>query len=174
MHLEKGEKILKIYYHSLFPFLVTVSELLIVTLPFFFILYLLKDSISFNTAVVAYSLILFVFALLLIYLTLIYWLDRLVITNKRVIFIDWKYLTVKVEAETELKDIQDIVSRENGFLSLLPLLDFGTVEIKSASNKTAINFIQAPNPNGIKKFIQTLAIKHHGHDRRINNSGTEE
>lgn len=170
MHLEQDERILKIYYHSLFPFLVNVAELLTVTLPFFFILYLLKDSISFNTAVVVYSLILFVFALILIYLTLIYWLDRLVITNKRVIFIDWKYLTVKVEAETELKDIQDIVSRENGFLSLLPLLDFGTVEIKSASNKTAIEFIQAPDPNGIKKFIQTYAIKKHVHDRRDNES----
>jgi hypothetical protein len=173
MHLDKDERIFKIYYHSLFPYLVTVAELLIVTLPFFFILYLLKDSITFNTAVVIYSLLLFVFALVLIYLTLIYWLDRLVITNKRVIFIDWKYLTVKVEAETELKDIQDIVSRENGFLSLLPLLDFGTLEIKSASNKTAIEFKQAPDPNGIKKFIQTYAIKKHVHDRGINESATE-
>ncbi len=82
---------------------------------------------------------------------------------------------MKVEVETELKDIQDIVSRENGFLSLLPLLDFGTVEIKSASNKTAIEFIEAPNPNEIKKFIQTLAIKHSNNDRRINtDTGNQE
>lgn len=112
-----------------------------------------------------YIIVMFIFSLIFIYITLIYWLDRLVITNRRVVFIDWKYLSVKVEAETELKDIQDIVSRENGIFSLIPFLDFGTIKIKSASNKTAITFPQAPDPNGMKKFIQSLAINHN--DRRI-------
>jgi hypothetical protein len=172
MHLEPGEKILKVYYHSLFPYLVSVFELLGATLPFFFIIYLLRDIISFNQALIIYSLLMFSFSLLFIYITLIYWLDRLVITNKRVVFIDWKYLSVKIEAETELKDIQDIVSMENGVFSLLPLLDFGTIKIKSASNRTAITFPQAPDPNGIKKFLQSISIKlyPHNHDRRVNSN----
>lgn len=160
MHLDKDERILKVYYHSLFPYLVSVGQLLAATLPFFFFIYLIRTSINFNQALLIYSFVLFLFSLVFIYITLIYWLDRLVITNKRVIFIDWKYLSSKIESETELKDIQDIVSRENGIFSLLPLLDFGTVEIKSSSNKTAITFPEAPDPNGIKQFLQRVSVKH--------------
>ena len=87
-----------------------------------------------------------------------YWLDRLVITNKRIVFIDWKYLTVKVEYETELKDIQDITSREKGIFSILPFFDYGTIEIKTSSNKTTIVFTEARNPNGIKKLLQRILI----------------
>ena len=166
MHLDKDERILKVYYHSLLPYLISVAQLLSATLPFFFLIYLIRSNITFSQALMIYAFVLFLFSLVFIYITLIYWLDRLVVTNKRVIFIDWKYLSLKVESETELKDIQDIVSTENGVFSLLPLLDFGTVEIKSASNKTAIVFPEAPDPNGIKKFIQTVSVKHRD-DRRI-------
>lgn len=172
MHLDSDEKILKIYYHSLFPYLVSIAQLLAGTIPFFFLIYLIRASISFNQALIVYSFVLFLFSLIFIYITLIYWLDRLVITNKRVIFIDWKYLSSKIEAETELRDIQDIVSMENGIFSLLPLLDFGTVKIKSASNRTAITFPEAPDPNGIKKFLQTVAVKHRN-DRRIENESIQ-
>lgn len=159
MHLDNDERILKVYYHSLFPYLVSVGQLLAATLPFFFFIYLIRTSINFNQALLIYSFVLFLFSLVFIYITLIYWLDRLVVTTKRVIFIDWRYLSSKIESETELKDIQDIVSKENGIFSLLPLLDFGTVEIKSASNKTAITFNEAPDPNGIKKFLQSVSVK---------------
>jgi hypothetical protein len=93
--------------------------------------------------------------------TLVFWLDRLIVTNKRLIFIDWRYLSIKSEYETELKDVQDITSIERGVFAILPIFDYGTIEIKTSSNQTTIIFKEAPNPNGIKKFIQSLLIHPH-------------
>ncbi len=82
----------------------------------------------------------------------------MVITNKRVIFIDWKYLTVKAEYEAELKDVQDITSKEKGVIALLPIFDYGDIIIKTASNLPTIEFTEAPDPDGIKKFIHQIII----------------
>ena len=102
-----------------------------------------------------------VFSLVAVYLTLIYWLDRLIVTNKRIIFIDWEYLTVKTEHEAELNDIQDITSQEKGLVALIPFFDYGTIVIKTASAKTFIKFTQSPDPNGIKQFIYSNIEHHH-------------
>jgi hypothetical protein len=130
----------------------------VATLPFYFLIFIFKASLSFNQIFWAHLFIVFLFSLVTIYITLVYWLDRLVITNKRLIFIDWKYLTVKSEYETELRDVQDIVSVERGLFAILPFFDYGIIKVKTSSNKTTIHFDEAPNPNGIKKFIQTILL----------------
>jgi hypothetical protein len=161
MHLDTGEKILMTYYHHYTPFVYRIIKVIVATLPFYFLIFLFKSSLSFNTIFFLHLFVVSLFSLVTIYVTLVFWLDRLIVTNKRLIFIDWKYLSVKSEYETELKDIQAITSVERGIFAILPFFDYGKIEIKTSSNQTTIIFLEAPNPNGIKKFIQSLLIHHH-------------
>jgi hypothetical protein len=158
MHLDQGEVILKVFYHHYSPFIVRLLKIISTTIPFYFLIFIFKDSFDFTTVFFLHLFIVSVFSIVTVYVTLVYWLDRLVVTNKRLIFIDWTYLTVKTEYETELKDVQDITSIEKGIFAILPIFDYGTIEIKTASNQTTIVFVEAPNPNGIKKFVQTVLI----------------
>ena len=95
----------------------------------------------------------FVYALLVSYSSLIYWLDRLVVTDQRIVHIDWQYLTVRNESEAELNDIQDIKTGEKGFLSYFYVFDYGFFALSTASAKVIITFLDAPDPEGIRKFI---------------------
>jgi hypothetical protein len=93
------------------------------------------------------------FALIIVYVALIYWLDKLIITNHRIIYIDWKYLTVRDESEALLNDIQDIQTEEKGILSTFAIFDYGLLRLDTASSYITIEFFQAPDPEGIRKFI---------------------
>lgn len=160
MRLGKGEKVLKVYYHHYLPFVRRLIKVFLITLPFYFMLFLFKDGLP-NNIIFGFHLVLIsVFSLITVYITLVYWLDRLVITNKRVVFIDWKYLTVKAEHETELADIQEVSSYEKGIIAILPVFDYGSIVIQTASSSPTIEFPEAPDPDSIKTFIYSLI-----HDR---------
>lgn len=167
MHLGKGERILKIYYHHPTPFVFDLLKLILATLPFYFLLFIMGNSFEFGVVLALHLIVVLLFSLVAIYLTLIYWLDRLIVTNKRIVFIDWKYLTIKTEHEASLYDIEDITSQEKGIIALLPFFDYGTIVIKTASAKTLITFPQAPDPEGVKKFIHSITI--HDHESQRNN-----
>ena len=153
MKLQSNEKIIKIFHHHPFPFLVQMIKVVGASFPFFFLLYLISPSLSYNAIVIANLIIIGIFSLVIIYLALIYWLDKLVITNKRAIHIDWIFLSKRVEGEALLYDIQDIHTQEKGLLSALYLFDYGTIRLETASSKTTITFEQAPDPEGIKAFL---------------------
>jgi hypothetical protein len=158
MHLSPDERILKVFYHHPTPFIFNLLKLIFATLPFYFILFAMKDSFAFGAIITMHIIVVLIFSMAAVYITLIYWLDRLIVTNKRIVFIDWKYLTVKTEHEATLNDIQDITSTEKGLIALIPLFDYGRIVVKTASAKTLIDFPQAPDPDGIKKFIQNLTV----------------
>jgi hypothetical protein len=156
MYLTKDEFVLKIFYHHYTPFFADVFKLIFLTVPFYFILFLLKDTLSFKAVFIFHLVLLFLFVSVLIYLTLIYWLDRLIITNKRIIFIDWKYLTVKVVTEVEYLDIIDIEVINNGIFSKFSFLNFGKINFLTSTSKVAISFPQAPDPIKMRNYIQSL------------------
>ncbi|MBU1446471.1 hypothetical protein KKD70_04390 [Patescibacteria group bacterium] len=134
--------------------------------PFFFLLFWAAPYLKSTYIIITALIIIAFFSIVIIYLALIYWLDKLVITNKRVIHIDWLFLTKKAEGEALLYDIQDIHTQERGILSALYLFDYGVIRLETASSKTTIRFTEAPDPEGIKEFVSD-AIKH----CRPNNSG---
>lgn len=153
MHLREGEQILKIYHHHPTPFVYQILKAILATLPFFFLLFILQTAFSSTAYVIAHLVILSGFSILIVYLSLIYWLDKLVITNLRVIHIDWKYLTIRDEAEGFLDDIQDILTSEKGLLSYFSFFDYGAINIDTASSRVTLVFDDAPNPEGIRQFI---------------------
>lgn len=156
MHLREGERILKIYRHHPTPFVLDIFKIIIGTFPFYLMLFLFQNVLSTGAYVLGHVLILGLFSLILIYLSLIYWLDKLVLTNYRVVHIDWKYLTVRNEAEAELDDIQDIHTEEKGILSFLWVFDYGALVLDTASAHVTLRFVDAPDPEQIRRFIYHL------------------
>lgn len=156
MDLREGEHILKVYRHHRTPFVIDLLKIIVGSFPFFLLLYLFGPSISAKAYFIAHVVIISLFTLVLIYQSLIYWLDKLVITNQRVVLIDWKFLTIRKEYETELIDIQDIITREKGVLAVFKWLDYGTFRLQTASHASIIEFNDAPDPEGIRQFIYTI------------------
>lgn len=153
IHLKEGERIVKTYHHHPFPFAMQLVKTVAASAPFFFLLYLIKSALSTQYLIIAILSIVILFSLVIVYLALIYWLDRLVITNKRIVHIDWKFLTKRDSQQALLHDIQDIRTHEQGILASLYIFDHGTIRIETASSKTTIVFIEAPDPEGMKAFI---------------------
>ncbi len=153
MQLQRGEKIIKIYHHHPFPFIIQIIKAISASLPFFFFLYLFSSSITYEQIIIGILIIVGLFSLVIIYLALIYWLDKIVVTNKRILHIDWKVLSQRDEGEALLSDVQDIHTQEKGILSAIYLFDYGVVRIETAASKATIIFTEAPDPEGIKKFL---------------------
>lgn len=82
-----------------------------------------------------------------------YWMDRFMITDQRVIFSDYKFITVRQESQASIKDIQDITTKENGVFSRLRWLDYGLLRIETAASVSSIIFDNAPDPEGIRHYI---------------------
>ncbi len=96
------------------------------------------------------------FALVLIYVSLIYWLDKVIITNVRIIHIDWKYLTIRDESEAFLSDIQDVQTEEKGILAKFWIFDYGLIRLDTPSSYVTIEFKDAPDPENIRKYIFSM------------------
>lgn len=156
MHLRGHEVIRRVYRRHYFPFLLNVLKLLAASFPFFFLLYLIQGGMSPGAFFVTALSIALLFLLAFFYIFFIYWADKLIITNFRVIFIDWKLLNVNTENEAELKDIQDIHIRAKGILSFIPFLNYGTLTIATAASEVCVRFEYAPDPDAVKRFIFTV------------------
>jgi len=156
MRLGPDERVVLVVYHHYMPFVFQVLQLFFIALPFYFVIFFLSPVLTLKATVLSYLILSIVLLFIVVYLGLIYWLDKLIITNKRVIFIDWKYLTVKIECEANLDDVQDVVSIEKGILSFLPIFQYGTLIVKTASHKANVEFPQAPRPSILQKFITRI------------------
>lgn len=153
MHLREGEQVLKIYRHHYTPFLKQIFIALLGLIPFFFALFLIQDSISAKTFVIIVSIVLLIFALVVLYISLVYWLDKLVITNQRIVLINWLSLSKKDEVEAFYHEIQEIQTVEKGFLAYFKVFDYGTITIETASAHVDLEFPDAPDPEGIRRYI---------------------
>lgn len=158
MQLREGEQILKVYHHHPMPFIGNILKVIIGAFPFFLLIFLFQPILSNKGFFIAHMIVFFLFALIAVYVSLIYWLDKIIITNQRVVHIDWKYLTVRDEAEALLDDIQDVQTEEKGILASFWLFDYGMLRLDTASSYITIEFAHAPDPEGIRQFI--YHVKH--------------
>lgn len=153
MDLREGEHINKVFHHHPFPFIMQMIRVVFASIPFFFLIFIISSALTREQLIMANLVVVVIFTLVIVYMALIYWLDKIVITNYRVVHIDWKLLTQRDEGEALLYDIQDIHTHEKGIFASLYLFDYGNIRIETASSKTTILFIQAPDPEGIKIFL---------------------
>lgn len=153
MYLREEEQILRVFRHHPTPFFYDLFKALIGVVPFLLVIFTLKGALSNFWFIISSFVLLFIFALLIIYISLIYWLDKLVVTNQRVVYENWKYLTVKDESEAMLNDIQDIQTHEKGVFSYFRIFDYGTFILETAASHVSIQFNNAPDPEAIRQYV---------------------
>lgn len=162
MHLRETEQILKIYRHHPTPFAKNLLIIIFASLPFFLIVFFVSKSLKTSSVIMVNAIVIIFFLLVIGHSALIFWLDRLIVTNQRVIYVNWATLFNRDEYEAELNDIQEISTKEKGIFSALYFFDFGIFRLETASTKTTIMFEDAPDPEGIKHFI--YAVKNPPHN----------
>lgn len=153
MHLREDEHILKIFHHHPTPFVFDILKVIVATFPFFLVLFLFKETMSTKWFVLLHVIIFGLFAFAIVYMSVIFWLDKVVVTNERVIYINWKSLFIREEAEAFWAEIQDVKTQEKGFLSYFWVFDYGYFRIETAASHVTINFMDAPDPEGMRQFI---------------------
>lgn len=153
MHLRGKEVIQGVYRRHYFPFVVSTVKILAASFPFYFLLFVAEESMARNVFYAMFGAITALFVFVFCYVSFVYWADKLVVTNFRVIYIDWKLVNVSEEMEAEIEVIQDIHVIGKGIFSFIPFLNYGTLAIATSSSKVSIHFENAPNPHEIKRFI---------------------
>lgn len=153
MKLREGETIMRVYHHHPTPFVFDVLKVIAGAFPFFLLLYFFQGVLSTKWFILANLIVLAMFSVVITYVSLIYWLDKLVVTNQRVVYIDWKLLTVRDESEALLHEIQDIQTEEKGVLAAFWVFDYGIFRLDTASSYVTMEFIDAPDPEGIRQYV---------------------
>ena len=83
-----------------------------------------------------------------------WYFDLFLITNQRVVDIDFNNLLNKHFAEADLDMIQDVSSSVKGLLGTF--FNYGDVLIQTAAEINQINFEKVPNPEKIIKLLKEL------------------
>ena len=160
MKLQVNEKIIKVYHHHALFFFWRGVKVWAATLPFFLLIFMFRSLMPFNVLMELVAATVIIFALVHAYDFIMFYLDTLIITNQRVVHLDWINPFKYMETQAMLDDIQNVESEENGFLSEFKIFDFGEFLIETASTRTVISFEQAPDPEGIKFFVTDLSRRH--------------
>lgn len=162
MHLHENEHVSKTIRRHITPFFFAITKIVFVSLPFYIIAFFIGKNLGMKFSIIIFLVISLFLGFFIVYVAITYVLDRLIITNERVVFVNWKSLWRKDEFEADLIDIQDIRTREKGFFARFRLLDYGLVEIETASSSTVIIFDNAPDPEGIKSYLLSYIKKRGG------------
>lgn len=80
-----------------------------------------------------------------------------IITDDRIVDIDFKGLFAKEFAEVQLSKIQDVHSDVIGPLAII--FNFGTVTVQTAAEQTVVEFDNVPRPDQVSKFIGELVAE---------------
>lgn len=160
--LFKDEKIILIQRRHWFPFAIEILSLIILAIFPFFILVILEIlPPQINQIITTYRNYYFFFSTSLIFILwiggLIFWtnyyLDILILTNKRIIDIEQIGFFARDEAEIRYENIEDIKIEVIGIIA--SLFKFGNIHIQSAGESREIIIKNIPHPEKIKEIISS-------------------
>ena len=80
-----------------------------------------------------------------------YYLDILIITNKRIIDVNQKRLFNREISVSQLKHIEDVTTETVGIIATL--LNFGNMQIQTAGEKREFIVKNIPNPSNVRRQI---------------------
>lgn len=80
-----------------------------------------------------------------------------IITDERIIDIDFYSLIYKEVSETKIENIQDVTYKMGGVVRAL--FNFGTVYVQTAGEKPEFEFEDVPNPSQVTKIINRLILQ---------------
>ena len=150
---------IKVFYHHPLPAVIRGFKIAIVSLPFFFVASFFQSVLSPFAMFAVFAAIAAIFALIIAHDALIYYLDKLIVTSRRIVYVNWITLFLREESEAEFEFIQDIETKEKGILSRFGMFNYGLFKVETASASVSIIFDDANDPDGIKNFIYHLQIK---------------
>ncbi|HLB60517.1 hypothetical protein A3J19_04335 [Candidatus Daviesbacteria bacterium RIFCSPLOWO2_02_FULL_41_8] len=110
----------------------------------------------------AYSLILIVFWYLMtfsyIFVNFILWYYNInIVTNMRIVDIDFLYLLVQEVTATRIGQVEDITYQRTGLFAAL--FDYGDVVVQTAGEQVNIEFLATPRPKDTVRIIIDLMGK---------------
>jgi len=160
--LLKDEEIILIQRRHWLPFLFEILPLAILTcLPFIFALFIFGGYLpsNLNNVFLNYKNYYFFFSFVFIFILWIisivlwtnYYLDIIIITNKRIIDIEQFSFFSRDESEVRFEDIEDVKIEINGFWE--SLLKFGNIYIQTAAESGEFKIKNIENPEKIKDII---------------------
>ncbi len=80
-----------------------------------------------------------------------------IVTNHRIVDIDWLNLLYRRHSSTQLEKIQDVTYKQGGILD--SFFDFGTVLIQTAGTDPNFEFESVPQPNKVMSQLNELIEK---------------
>ena len=89
-----------------------------------------------------------------IYSFLMWYYNVNIITDKRVIDLDFKSIFSHTSSEARLEKIEDVTSQQSG--SFTNILDIGTVHIQTAGTNAFIEFDNIPKPREVQDILSDL------------------
>ncbi len=90
-----------------------------------------------------------------VFFNFIHWFFNVgIITNKRVVDIDFENLLYKEVTEAQLNRVEDTTSKSGGFFE--SFFNYGDLFIQTAGTHENIEFLNIPNPSDAIRIIQDL------------------
>lgn len=90
-----------------------------------------------------------------------YWFNYLawffnvgIVTNHRVIDVDFHAVIYKEETEARINKVEDITAKIGGYIA--SLFNFGNVFVQTAGNELNIEFTNVPRPSDVVKIINSV------------------
>jgi hypothetical protein len=80
-----------------------------------------------------------------------------IVTNERVIDIDFSHLTYKEFTQAKIGKIEDVTSKINGYID--NIFNYGNIFVQTAGTDPNIEFMHVPKPNEVVKIINGLVSK---------------
>lgn len=88
----------------------------------------------------------------------LYWYFNVyIVSNKKIVDVDYFNLFYKQISETHLENIEDITHSVGGIVQ--SNFDFGNLHIQTAGTQGNFEFLEVPDPDGVQEKIMSLAAE---------------
>jgi uncharacterized membrane protein YdbT with pleckstrin-like domain len=147
-----------------------ITGLVSVVLPIFLILFVAaNDAINLPIGAVTVALGLLIWYLIVFgvaYQQFVRWFFNIyILTNKRIVDIDFYGLFHRKVSQTTLGTVQDVTYTKAGILQ--NFFDYGDIHLQTAGAKVHFDFAAIPDPEGSQKQILDLVAKYKRKGREI-------
>jgi len=105
--------------------------------------------------IIFFNLIMIAFIISYIWFNFLHWFFNVgIVTNERVLDLDYSSVTYKESTEAKLNKIEDITAKQVGYLG--SFFNYGDVFVQTAGTEANIEFMSVPEPSTIVKIIDGL------------------
>ena len=130
-----------------------INSLVLITV-LFFLNFLFLNFLS-TSQTVFVNIFGFAFIFAYIWFNFLSWFFNVgIITNERIIDIDFHMVIYKEVTETQLSKIEDVTAKSGGFFA--SVFNYGNIFVQTAGTEVNIEFHNVPKPSEVTKIINSL------------------